>query len=65
MLPQNFTYSYEIQRWTERSLDLNITMSDPLAVSRNRNEDIMITSVINPSWFVSAENGLTLKQSNF
>ena len=55
--PGNFTFTFEIRRWTETQIEVFVNFSDPLIVSRGKSHDKFVLQIKNCDLFISAESG--------
>lgn len=55
--PEKAAFTLKVHDWTEEGLKLKMNFTDPLAISKGRNQDALIIKIKNPALFVSKETG--------
>lgn len=50
----------KVNDWTEEGLKLKMNFTDPLAISKGRNQDALLIKIKNPALFVSKETGVIM-----
>jgi hypothetical protein len=55
--PEKAAFTLIVNDWTEDGMKLKMNFTNPLAISKGRNQDALLIKIKNPAMFVSKETG--------
>jgi hypothetical protein len=55
--PEKAGFTLIVNDWTEDGLKLKMNFTNPLSISKGRNQDALLVKIKNPAMFVSKESG--------